>query len=144
LNHRNVDTTQQKVSLIFGGTSRIGKEVVHLLPNSVAMTSSMCDLGKKAQREEFCRKYKKVENLIFLQRYRGNGDQWAGEIEISLTATNEIIKAVKARHIVLCGSIAGTRVCPEQPVGYHVAKAGMAQMARYYAATLPGVRAKTV
>src|SRR3989338_2328350 len=34
----------------------------------------------------------KLNNLIFFQRYSGEGDDWTGEIEVSLTATNDIIE----------------------------------------------------
>src|SRR5262245_20608097 len=34
----------------------------------------------------------RLKNLIFLQRYKGNGDAWSGELETSLTATRFVIE----------------------------------------------------
>ena len=94
-----------------------------------------------------------LNNLVFLQRFKGEGDKWRSEIETSLTATKEIIEAVAAhfvtgpdKSIVLVSSAAANIVTAEQPVGYHVAKAGLNQMARYFAVTLGGrgIRVNTV
>ena len=35
-----------------------------------------------------------VRYLVFCQRYRGNGDQWAGEFQVSLTATRLITESL--------------------------------------------------
>ncbi len=90
---------------------------------------------------------------VFLQRYRGAGDAWAGELETSLTATRQIIEYLADKFepegdksIVIVTSIADRLVAAEQPVGYHVAKAGLCQMARYFAVTLGprGIRCNSV
>ncbi len=95
----------------------------------------------------------KLSRLVFFQRFRGTGDGWAGEIATSLTATKEIIESLAVefeeggeKSIVVVGSIACSLIADEQPVGYHVAKAGLLQMARYYAATLGprGIRVNCV
>jgi len=94
-----------------------------------------------------------LTNLVLMQRFRGEGDAWADEIEVSLTATKEMIEAVADRFdgspanaIVLVASAAGRYVAAEQPVGYHVAKAGLLHMARYYAVALGhrGIRVNCV
>ncbi len=84
-----------------------------------------------------------LTNLIFLQRFRGQGDPWQGELEVSLTSTMRIIEALRDQFtrsggasIVLVGSNAGRLIADEQPVGYHVAKGGLCQLMRYYACTL--------
>jgi NAD(P)-dependent dehydrogenase (short-subunit alcohol dehydrogenase family) len=91
----------------------------------------------------------KLDSLVFFQRYRGTGDAWAGEMAASLTATRNIIERLAGsfrsagdKAIVIVGSIASRLIATEQPVGYHVAKGGMLQMARYYALALgpKGVR----
>ncbi len=84
----------------------------------------------------------KPNNLIFLQRYKGHGDKWTGEIKTSLSATRFVIESLIDRFgsgeksIVVVSSAAGNVVADEQDVGYHVAKAGLNQMTRYYAVKL--------
>lgn len=98
----------------------------------------------------------RLTNLVFLQRFRGEGDAWQGELDVSLTATKLIIERladefVRQRRgalnsIVICGSNASRLVAGEQPVGYHAAKAALRQMARYYACSLAprGIRVNCV
>ena len=94
----------------------------------------------------------KIANIVLSQRSRGTGDGWARELEISLSATRFIIESLvehftPGASIVLVSSVASEIVVEDQPVGYHVAKAGMQQMARYYAAMLGrrgGVRCNCV
>lgn len=94
-----------------------------------------------------------LNHLIFCQRYRDAGDPWQGELETSLTATKTLIESCVAHFrrphnhaIVAIGSSAASFVAPEQPVGYHAAKAALTQMIRFYAVTLGphGVRANVV
>jgi len=94
-----------------------------------------------------------LTHLVLLQRFRGSGDAWDGEIETSLTASRAIIEACAERFdggpdnsIVLVGSIAGRVIAGEQPVGYHVAKAALEHMSRYYAVALGprGIRVNCV
>jgi NAD(P)-dependent dehydrogenase (short-subunit alcohol dehydrogenase family) len=91
--------------------------------------------------------------LIFAQRYRGKEDDWAGEIRVSLTATRELIDALAPRFaregdraVVMVSSVFAQRVGEGQPLSYHVGKAGMAHMARFYAVELgrKGIRVNTV
>jgi len=81
-------------------------------------------------------------HLVFLQRYRGDADPWQGELQTSLSGTRQVIEAcaglfpARGDHsIVVVSSIAAEFVA-DQPLGYHVAKAGLRQMVRYYAVTL--------
>lgn len=94
-----------------------------------------------------------LSRLACLQRFRGEGDDWQGEIATTLTATRQIIEAAKgefARHgdraIVVVSSIADRWVASEQPLSYHVAKAGLTQLARYYAVALAaqGIRVNAI
>ncbi|MBI2442221.1 MAG: SDR family oxidoreductase [Lentisphaerae bacterium] len=93
------------------------------------------------------------DSLIFCQRYRGAEDQWAGEWEVSLTATKQAIEFLAGKPtgkrdcaIVITSSIAGEFVVSEQPLSYHVAKAALNQLIRYYAVTLgaQGIRVNGV
>jgi NAD(P)-dependent dehydrogenase (short-subunit alcohol dehydrogenase family) len=84
-----------------------------------------------------------IGRLVFLQRYRGEGDSWTGEIETSLTATRRLIESLSGDFIsdapgavVLVSSNANRFVAKGQSVAYHVAKAGLLQLARYYAVQL--------
>lgn len=91
--------------------------------------------------------------LVFCQRYRGKEDAWAGEIEVSLTASKRVIESVEDRFakgadagIVFVSSVFGDRVGEGQGLSYHLGKAGMNHMARYYAVNLArkGIRTNTV
>ena len=95
----------------------------------------------------------KLDNLLFFQRYRGEGNEWEKEIKTSLTATKNIIEILSEKFklrgqksIVIVSSVAGYLIAKEQPVGYHVAKAGLNQMVRYYAVALGhrGIRINSV
>ena len=93
-----------------------------------------------------------LAGVVFLQRFRGVGDAWEGEIATTLTATKTIIDGLVGHFdpaggaIVIVGSNAGRFVARDQPLSYHVAKAGLIQMMRYYAATLgrAGIRVNAV
>jgi NAD(P)-dependent dehydrogenase (short-subunit alcohol dehydrogenase family) len=95
----------------------------------------------------------KITHLIFFQRFRGDGDSWEGELQISLTATKLIIEACaelfdhsQENSIVIISSSAGHFIHTEQPIEYHIAKAGLNQMVRYYAVQLgpKGIRVNCV
>jgi len=67
---------------------------------------------------------------------------WGGEYTVSLRATQKLIDEFSAqvsqanRSVVIISSPAATRVALEQPLSYHVSKAALSQMVRYYAVTL--------
>ncbi len=94
----------------------------------------------------------KLSHLVFCQRFRGGGDAWEGEIQVSLTATRLLIEQCAEQFdgggnsIVVVGSAASRFVVGEQPVGYHAAKAALMQMVRYYAVSLGprGIRVNAV
>lgn len=94
-----------------------------------------------------------LDYLVFCQRYRGKGDSWAGEFEVSLTASKSVVEHVQERFtpgtdsgIVFVSSVFGDRVGEGQDISYHMGKAGMNHMARYYAVNLgrKGIRANAV
>jgi NAD(P)-dependent dehydrogenase (short-subunit alcohol dehydrogenase family) len=95
----------------------------------------------------------KISQLVFYQRFRGEGDSWEGELQVSLTATKQIIETCAdlfdgagGNSIVAVSSLASSLIHDEQPVSYHMAKAGLNQMIRYYAVTLGsrGIRVNCV
>ncbi len=84
-----------------------------------------------------------VNNVLFFQRFRGKTDAWNNEMAVSLTATRDIIEYLSDRfsssgqkNIVIVSSVASDLVACEQGPEYHVAKAGLVQMTRYYAVSL--------
>jgi NAD(P)-dependent dehydrogenase (short-subunit alcohol dehydrogenase family) len=94
-----------------------------------------------------------LDYLIFCQRYRGKEDSWIGEIEVSLTASKRVVEHVQGSFtkgsdcsMVFVSSVFGDRVGEGQDISYHLAKAGMNHMARFYAVNLgrKGIRANVV
>ena len=82
----------------------------------------------------------KIRYLIFCQRYRGVGDPWHGEIQVSLTATRQLINGFADhfcqdgdRAIGVVSSVYAEFVGDSQPDSYHVAKAGLNQLVKYNA-----------
>lgn len=163
-------------SLIVGGTRGIGREVVGIfledrhtvsvigrrtpseqdrrLPGvhywSVDVLDSQALSGVLS---EIIQQNGKVNNLVLLQRFKGDGDKWDGEMATSLTATKNIIEGLVQHFsssgnnsIVVVSSIADHFIAERQPVGYHVAKAGLFQMVCYYAVALGprGIRVNCV
>jgi NAD(P)-dependent dehydrogenase (short-subunit alcohol dehydrogenase family) len=98
----------------------------------------------------------RIDVVIFMQRNRAADDAFEMDLAVALTATKNAIDHLvdnacfnhegTAASIVMVSSIADYYVAPEQDVGYHVAKAGMVQLARYYALKLGslGIRVNVV
>ncbi len=156
-------------TMIVGGTRGIGRAVVRQFaglghrvsvigrctPKEARLrkvTVWPCDLQQakalNATLQQAVKKYGPLTNMIFLQRFRGEGDAWEGELAVSLTATKTLIEQGSDKFarrgsqaigsIVIVSSNASRLVAGEQPVSYHAAKAALRQMARYYACTLAG------
>jgi len=149
-----------KKTIIIGGTKGIGKELVKIFSesNNVSVIgrnipekkiSNVEYYGVDISDSQNCedvlsrvvKEYNEVDNLLFLQRYRGRDDKWKGEIDVSLTATKNIIEQLsknfsKNASIVIVSSLANNFIVKEQPIGYHVAKAGMKTIAKYFAISL--------
>jgi NAD(P)-dependent dehydrogenase (short-subunit alcohol dehydrogenase family) len=93
-----------------------------------------------------------LQSLVFLQRFRGGGDPWNLELQVSLTATRIIIESTQRgfgpgpNSIVVVGSIASQLVAEEQSAGYHAVKGALRQLVRYYACALgpSGIRVNSV
>ena len=94
-----------------------------------------------------------VNYCVFLQRYRGKEDDWMGELQTTLTATKNIVEQLIPRFsaegdngIVMVSSVFSKYIVESQPMSYHVAKAGLEQMMRYYALHLgpKGIRVNSV
>lgn len=103
--------------------------------------------------EALCAQQGVPDAAVFLQRFRGLEDAWNSELAISLAATRQMLDTLSPimspdqdHGIVLVSSMAGRFIAPEQPLVYHLAKAGLEQMARYYAVLLGprGIRVNAV
>jgi len=95
----------------------------------------------------------KINYMIFCQRYRGNSDSWVGEIEVSISAPKRIIEAMQDnfnasddRGIIFVSSVFGDKVGEGQDLSYHIGKAGINHMSRYFAVNLgrKGIRVNSV
>lgn len=102
-------------------------------------------------------RYGKLACAVFMQRHRGAEDEFETDLDVALGATKDAIDYIVSKRwlcggdgqsasIVLVSSIADRYVAPEQSAGYHVGKAGISQMARYYALALGplGIRVNAV
>lgn len=162
--------------LIIGATRGIGRAVARAFADSGYVVSIIgrraaaaedsgdkrmrhwtVDLTERRRRarvfDRIRREHGRLTHLVFMQRYRGDLDTWAGEIEASLTVSKEIVESLMhdfdgaaENSIVMMSSIASRLIAEEQPPGYHVAKAGLVQLARYYAVALgsKGIRVNCV
>ena len=99
-----------------------------------SISKLLVDIHKKSGGFNYC---------IFLQRYRGDGDSWQGEIQTTMTATKDIVNFISPlmspdgdRAIAMVSSVFGQYVGEGQSISYHVAKAGLDQLMKYYAVNL--------
>jgi len=167
----------QKHSLIIGGTKGVGRELAGLFaaegqvvtvvgrqpPAPAALSGGGRIVGFRGDAEragdlleglrgEIARRGK-WSSLVFLQRYRGQGDAWSGELSVSLHATRLLLEGLADefdpagdRSVVVVTSSAGSFVARSQTAAYHVAKAALRQLARFYAVRLGprGIRVNVV
>lgn len=112
--------------------------------NPSAVADSVSELVKKRGLLNYC---------VFLQRYRGKGDDWEGEIQTTLTATKNIVEVIIPhmeprgdKALLMVSSVFAKYVGEGQAASYHVAKAGLDQLMRFYALNLgaKGVRCNGV
>ena len=162
-------------SLVIGGTRGLGRVVARLLGESGHRVSSIgrreagpedavanvrrwrADFSDEAvvgaTLREVIATSGSVDYVVFCQRYRDQADSWDGELRITLGLTRAVIDALgddgwgsADKAMVMVSSVFGEWIGEGQPVGYHVAKAGMLQLMRYYAVNLGrrGIRANAV
>lgn len=92
-----------------------------------------------------------VHNLIFAQRRRGGVDAWHDELQVSLNATRTIIDGLSGTFgtgasIAVVSSVAAEFIAGEQGLSYHVSKAAINHLVRYYAVAFGprGIRCNSV
>lgn len=162
-------------TVVVGGTRGIGRALVHLLrgrghaltvvarrvpepiePALTAVRYVAADLAEPEKLWAHLRASVEAQGalsaLVFVQRYRGSGDPWTGEMQTSLSATRFLIDRLAPEFgpgggaIVAVASNAARFIAQEQPLSYHVAKAALVQLVRYYAVALgpQGIRVNAV
>src|SRR5581483_5293650 len=84
-----------------------------------------------------------LTGMAFFQRFRASGDDWEGELNTSLRGPREFLEQAgtafdpsRPGSAVLVSSVNASFVSEKLPCSYHVAKAGLCQLARYFATTL--------
>lgn len=130
--------------------SRSGDEVVNIeSPQLRYFQVDLCDeKSLKTNLRELLSPSSRINNLIFTQRYRGPiAASWTGEFETSVSATRSVVDFMTERFsgdgsdaIVMVGSVYGSLVGDTQPLSYHVCKAALEQLVRFYAVTLGKLR----
>ena len=153
------------VSIVVGGTRGIGLVITEKLKargdtvDTVSRSSvgygrhiSVDLLDIKRVELEFSRfgEINTVRNLVFSQRYRGNVD-FDSEFTIMLKSTKIIIESLipffeESASIVVLGSVLGKFIGEEQSLLYHISRAALEQLVRYYAVSLgaKGIRVNCV
>lgn len=167
----------QKHSIVVGGTKGVGRELAALFaregqvvtvvgrkpgeapacPGGGRVVGFAGDVGRSEELLTGLRgeveRHGRLCSLAFVQRYRGAGDPWSGEMAVTLTATKVLIEGLADlfdpagdRSVVVVASNAGSFVTRGQSAAYHVAKAAVRQLARYYAVQLgpKGIRVNVV
>lgn len=167
---------KKKHILVVGGTKGIGHVIAKEFAKDSATVSVigrsrpmrptskkgeihyfLADIADKKKREQtittIIKRNGKLNAVVFSQRVRDAKDNWQAELDITLGATKEIIDQVSNhfvegndKSIVIVNSVANSFVIPGQSLGYHVAKAGLVQLARFLAVTLgpKGIRINCV
>lgn len=153
-------------SLLIGGTKGLGRVVARQLAqrgDSVSVfgrseipitdqSAGIIDsykldindpLAVAAGVKEIIAKRGRLNYCVFLQRFRGKGDDWAGEIQTTLTATKSVVEIIVPdmapegdNALLMVSSVFAKYVGEGQGASYHVAKAGLDQLMRFYALNL--------
>jgi NAD(P)-dependent dehydrogenase (short-subunit alcohol dehydrogenase family) len=163
-------------SLVIGGTKGLGRVVTRQLAqrgDSVSVfgrsgipitdqSAGIIDsykldindpLAVAAGVKEIISKRGGLNYCVFLQRFRGKGDDWAGEIQTTLTATKSVVEIIVPHMapeddnaLLMVSSVFAKYVGEGQGASYHVAKAGLEQLMRFYALNLgpKGIRCNCI
>jgi NAD(P)-dependent dehydrogenase (short-subunit alcohol dehydrogenase family) len=162
--------------LVIGGTKGIGRQLTLSLSSQDNTTVSVIsrrvpinkekvvgvsyfelDLSKRKEIPEVCeqviRTNGNLTNIVFTQRHRSSENQWDNEIEVMLSATRCVIDYCSKyfltnndNSIVIVSSLVSTFIVENQPISYHITRAALDQMIRYYAVALgkSGIRVNGV
>ena len=131
----------KKTSLIIGGTKGIGSVIskklkkrgdkILTLSRSKLKKSNhlICDMSLDIDEKYFIKfiKKRKIDNVIFSQRYRGSVPNMDSKIIIILS---------KRSSIIILSSIATTTVVEDQNAEYHYTRGAIEGLVKYYAVKL--------
>jgi NAD(P)-dependent dehydrogenase (short-subunit alcohol dehydrogenase family) len=123
-------------SLIIGATGGIGRVVCATL---AARGDSIVPMGRERTGQDYP---ETVSYIVFLQRNRESENAWMHEFNISLDLTKRIVELMAPRFvgadkaIVIVSSVNAQLINNRLPIGYHMAKAALKSMCRYWAVEL--------
>jgi len=143
-------------SLVIGGTKGIGLEIANTFKKRGDRTivlsrnknswegefiqADLCDLTSLEKSVQFIKNNNlNFSYIVFSQKNRVKPDDLETEIQISLRSTQYFIEKLipdnmeDVGSVVFLGSPARQYVIREQPVEYHIGKAALEQLAKYYA-----------
>lgn len=148
-------------TLVIGGTSGIGKDIVkflrskkhHVITVSRKKVNSSQHLTFDILNDDilYLKKSlkKKINYLIFSQRYRGDDDN--DHLIISLKWVSDFLEIMqdfflKEASIVILGSIASDFFIKEQSAIYHASRGALKSLVKYYAVLLgkKGIRVNSI
>lgn len=143
-------------SLVVGGSNGIGLEIANLLKmrgdevyvlsrnkNNCSGNIIQADLSdpeslvnsvEYIQKNNLCFNY-----IVFCQKNRDMPNDFETEFQVTLKSTRYLVDTLIPSHmkesgaVIFLGSPAGRYIMSDLPVEYHVCKAALEQMARYYA-----------
>ena len=141
----------KKTSIVVGGTRGIGKVITEVLKKRgdnvyvVSRSSSKSknhininlldpkDINYKIK--NFFRK-KKINNIIFSQRYRGDNEK--EHYQVNLYSVEQILnllikRLVKNSSVVIISSISTRTIIDDQTQGYHLIRSALDQLVRFSA-----------
>ena len=150
------------LSIVTGGRGGIGSQIMRVL---AARGDTVYSVGRSENKINHIRtdvgaqncyqeilKYlgkKKIDNLVFAHRYRGNGPD--RDFDISLSAIIRIAEGLETSFsrdgsIVILSSVAAISVLDEQSGTYHATRSGLEGLTRFLAVRLgpTGVRCNCV
>ena len=144
----------KKNTLIFGGTKGIGQVIAKRLKsrgdNVINFARSISenkknikiDLSNELSIANSLKKInyiKKIDNIIFSQRYRGTN--WKEDFQVSVFSIDQILKILKNKiskngSVILISSISNKAIVHDQELAYHLTKSSQEQTIKYYAVRL--------
>lgn len=145
----------KKISLVIGGSKGIGSVISNNLKkrgdktfiisrnlNRILKRDHLrCDITDLDEIKKLKKKFKnkKINNIIFSQRYRGSEKN--EDFNLLLTGTLNFIKFFKSNlkknsSIVILSSIATTTIVHDQTEEYHYTRGAIESLIKFYACTL--------
>ena len=155
---------QEKHTLVVGGSSGIGESFVkslrHDLSHRISYISrtecltfkddsnihffrgDLADIGSlRGICLDISRAGGPIDDLLFSQRYRNPNVKWGADFDLMINATRTIIEACHSDvcasgklSVVVLSSLLSRYVAGNQNLEYHVSRAALEQLVRYYAA----------